>query len=215
VRYLYTTGSDSIISLLSAQLKLTEPITKLAGPVKDAAGNLVSAYRLPGDIRAAWVATAMVKAPEQQALATVLDPRFDPARVAIIDSGASIQAQALQTLPAAATTHATVTTFAPGAYDIALDQPAAAGEALVVSENYFPGWHATADGKPAAVARANFNLIGVALPAGARSIQVRFTDAAYEKGKVLTLVALAIALLVWIGGWIAERRHGTPEAATA
>ena len=188
---------------------------KIAGPVRNAVGSMVFAYRLPGDNDPAWVASAMVKAPEQQALATILDPRFDPSRIAIVDSSAAVQTQALQTLPPAPTTRATVTAASPGAYDISLEPPASAGQALVVSENYFPGWRATADGKPAVVARMNFNLVGVALPAGARAVQLRFTDAAYEKGKVVTLVALLVALVVWIGGWFVERRRSVPAAMPA
>jgi uncharacterized membrane protein YfhO len=110
-------------------------------------------------------------------------------------------------VPQAATTKATVSRYDPGAIDITLDQPAVAGQALVVSENYFPGWQATADGKSAPVVRANFNIIGVALPAGARAIQLRFDDPAYEKGKVTTLVALTVAVLLWAFGIVLDRRR--------
>ena len=211
VGYLYTGADDSTLASIASQMKLTSPPVRLAGPVRNAAGSMVYAYKLPVQSRPAWVATAMTKAPEDQALATILDPRFDPARIAIVDSSAtSIQAQPLQALPAPSSSVATVTAATDGAYDIALDQPAAAGSALVVSENYFPGWHATADGKPATVVRTNYNLIGVALPTGVKTVQLRFTDAAYEKGKVLTLFALAAAIAVWILGWIVERRRPNP-----
>ena len=156
------------------------------------------------------------KAPQNLALATVLDPRFDQRTVAIVDtSAAGIQAPPIQTLPAAATTSVRVASYAPGAIDLTLDAPSAAGQALVVSENYFPGWRATADGKPATVALMNYNLVGVALPAGARNISLRFTDAAYEKGKVVTWVALALSLVLWVAGWIADRRRTEPVPATA
>jgi hypothetical protein len=208
VRYLYTVGADSIVRAMSEQLKLPAAPVRIGGPARSAAGNMVYAYRLPGETRPAWVASAMVKAPENQALGTVLDPRFDPARIAIIDSAATnIQAQSLQSLPEPATNKATVTASTDASYDIALDQPAAAGSALVVSENYYPGWQATADGKAASVARTNYNLIGVALPAGARTVQLRFTDRAYEKGKVVTLVSLFIALALFVVGAVVDRRR--------
>ncbi len=209
VRYLYTGADTALIAQLAGQLKVPA-FTRLAGPVRDAAGSTVYAYKLPADNRPAWVASAMVKAPEAQALATVLDPRFDPTTVAIVDtSAAAIQAQQLQALPAAATVRATVSASAPGSYDVSLDAPAAAGQALVVSENYFPGWHATADGKPAAVARTNFNLIGIALPPGATSVKLRFDDAAYEKGKSITLAAVALAIVLWGIGLAVDRRQRT------
>lgn len=210
VGYLYTGADDSTAKILSTQLKVSAPITKLAGPVRNAVGSMVYAYKLPIENRPAVVATAMVKAPENQALATLLDPRFDATRVAIIDSSATdVQIPPMQTLPEPSGIRATVTASTDGAYDIALDKPATAGSALVVSENYFPGWNATVDGKPAPVVRANYNLIGVPLPAGAKTVQLRFRDAAYEKGKVLTLVALAAAVIVLVGGIALARRRTT------
>jgi hypothetical protein len=216
VRYLYTGMTDSTVTGVAGQFKWPAAPKLLAGPVRDAAGSMVFAYRLPGDIKPAWVATAMVKASEEQALGTVLDPRFDPARVAIVDSSASaVQTQTLQTLPEPAAARATVTAASDGSYDIAIAPAAPAGSALVVSENYFPGWSASADGKPVAVARMNFNLIGVPLPTGTRTVQLRFADAAYAKGKALTLFALAAALGAWILGWLVDTRRRTPAAAPA
>src|SRR6185503_15003063 len=135
VGYLYTGANDSLATQLAAQLKLPGAPVKLAGPVRNAVGSMVYAFKLPVPTAPAWVATSMFKAPSEQALGTVLDPRFDPARIAIIDSSATgIQAQALQALPAPSTATAKVTAASDGRYDIALDQPAAPGSALVVSE---------------------------------------------------------------------------------
>ena len=81
-----------------------------------------------------------------------------------------------------------------------LDQPAPNGSALIVSENYYPGWSALADGKPVTVGRADMTLIGVELPAGAKKIELRFTSKPYETGKTVTLAALLLALGWWAGG---------------
>jgi hypothetical protein len=45
-------------------------------------------------------------------------------------------------------------------------------------------------------------LIGVELPEGARKVELRFASAPYEKGKMVTMVALLVALGWWIGGGI-------------
>jgi hypothetical protein len=216
VRYLYTGASDSTLAAVAAQFKWPSAPTRLAGPVRDAAGSMVFAYKLPGDMKPAWVATAMVKASEDQALATVLDPRFDPARVAIVDSSATaIQTPPLKGLPEPATARATVTAVTDRSYEIQVAPAAPAGSALVVSENYFPGWSATVDGKAVAVARMNFNLIGIPLPTGSRAVQLRFEDAAYQKGKVLSLLALTAAVLAWMLGWLIEARRRGPATAPA
>lgn len=85
---------------------------------------------------------------------------------------------------------------------------------LIVSENFYPGWTARVDGRDARAERADYSLIGVPLSAGARKIELEFTSAAYQKGRVITLFALAAALALWIFGIVAGRRAALhPEAA--
>jgi hypothetical protein len=213
VQYWYTNADTSVMANVAKQLG-TQPFTLLAGPAKNAAGSTVYAYKMAGDNPLAWVAAGMTKAPQNVAMSAVLDPRFDQRTVAIVDTSATtVQAAQLQTLPPPATTEARVTSYAPGAIDITLNAPSTAGQALVVSENYFPGWHAAADGKPATVALMDYNLVGVALPPGARNISLRFTDAAYEKGKVVTWVALLLSITLWVGGWLVARRTAPAPVA--
>ncbi|HKT73973.1 MAG TPA: hypothetical protein VJQ47_13860, partial [Steroidobacteraceae bacterium] len=65
----------------------------------------------------------------------------------------------------------------------------------------------TADGKPAVVGRADYVLIGVALPDGARHIALTFTSAAYERGKLITIVAILIALAMWAAGILVDKKR--------
>jgi len=75
-----------------------------------------------------------------------------------------------------------------------------------VSENYYPGWKATVDGREATLGRADYSLIGVALPAGARTIELSFDSAPYHTGKAVTLAALALSVVWWLAGAFMERR---------
>src|SRR6185437_5977293 len=152
VRYLYAAAPDSVMTQVATQLKLSGPIAKLAGPVRNAAGSMVYAYKVPQDDPYAWVSTAIVKAPDEQSLSTVLDPRFVPASLAIADlSDTTVNGVAVAAMPAPSLTAVAVKSYAPGTVDLELSQPAKAGEALVASENYFPGWSARVDGKTAHV----------------------------------------------------------------
>jgi uncharacterized membrane protein YfhO len=90
---------------------------------------------------------------------------------------------------------------------IQLSDPAPAGSSLIVSENFYPGWIATVDGKPAHLGRADYTLIGVELPQGARSIDLRFTSPAYERGKIVTWLAIVVGILMLgAGAWRDRRR---------
>jgi hypothetical protein len=196
VRYLYTNAA-----LTDSSLK------PLLGPVRNSSGSTVYLYRLPGENPYAWVATAATKAPDTAARAAILDPRFDPLRVAVLDSSVPLQTPPLAGLPQPLGITATTSSIAPGQASIGLSAPAPAGAMLVVSENFFPGWQASVDGRPTPVYRANYNLLGVPLPSGARSVQLVFHDPAYSTGKLLTNVALVLSLLLLVGGAVAEHRR--------
>ncbi|MEP6992297.1 MAG: YfhO family protein, partial [bacterium] len=195
-RYLYTNRA-----VADSGLKL------LAGPVQNSAGSTVYLYRLPGDNPYAWVATGMAQAPDSMVLPAVVDPRFDPRRIAVFSDTSALQMAKLTTAPPASALTTTTSAFGPGHATIALSEPAPAGATLVVSENYYPGWGATVDGIARPVYRADYNLIGVPLPAGARTVELTFRDAAIGTGKAITIVAVLLALLALAGGVVMDRRQ--------
>ncbi len=179
----------------------------VAGPVRNAAGTMTYLYQLPGEHPVAWVAPLRVKLGDAATKATILNPLFDVRRVAIFDSGSAINAKPVNSpVPDPVGFAVKVTRYDPGAIDLVLERAAPAGSALVVSENFYPGWTATVDGESAVIGRADFTLIGVALPTGAKSVSLRFASAQYETGRLLTLGALAIALALIGFGTFADRR---------
>ncbi len=181
----------------------------VVGPVRDASGSTLYLYRLPGDNPAAWVTPVSVKAGDEQTLATVRDPRFDPTLAAVYDSAAPVTAQRIDKLPPPLGIKATSTRYDPGHLTFKLDQPAPAGASLIVSENFFPGWTATVDGKPTAVGRADYTLIGVPLPAGATTVDLEFHSRIDGIGLTVTFVAAGAILLWWAGvAVLGRRRHG-------
>jgi len=182
-------------------------LLKRVGPVRDGLGSTLYVYELAEDNPASWMTPVIVKAPPAPILTTVLDPRFDVTRAALFDSSANVPAVQMSELPPPLTTITRVTRYDPGRITIRLDQPAPAGSALIVSENYYPGWTATVDGKPTPVGRADYTLIGVALPAGGRVVDLRFGEESFELGKTFTLVALGVTGLLIVGGVATERRR--------
>jgi hypothetical protein len=195
-RYLYTN-----VAVPDTQLKL------LVGPVKNSAGSTVYLYRLPGENPYAWVAAGMTKASDDDVLQAVLDPRFDPRRLAVVSDTSALQLSPISAPPAPLDISATTSNYAPGHATIALSAPTPKDAALVVSENYYPGWRATVDGSPRPTFRADYNLIGVQLPAGARTVELTFRDDAVAKGKAVTFVAILLALVALAGGVVMDRRR--------
>jgi hypothetical protein len=132
-------------------------------------------------------------------------------QAALFDTAAAVTTQPVpKGLPAPLDLRVRATKWEPGRISLALDKPAPANAALVVSENYYPGWSATVDGRPAAVGRADYVLIGVGLPAGARTVELSFSSPRYEQGKVVTLLSLAAATLSLLAGVVLGRRRARP-----
>src|SRR5829696_1178777 len=181
---------------------------KLVGPVKNASGSTVYLYRLPGDNPPAWVTPAFVKAGDEATAGTILDPRFDPLRVAVFDSASTVSAHTLTAPPEPPVISTRITRYDPGHISLELSAPAPAGSALVVSENYFPGWSVRVDGRPPVPAiRTDYTFLGAPLPAGATRISLDFSDPAYDRGKTVTIVAVLVALLALGAGFLLDHRR--------
>lgn len=199
VRYLLTNTADVSQFFPGAQWVI--------GPVEDAAGTKVYLHALPGDNRFAWVAPVIVKADDPSTGATLLSGEFDIRRAALFAKDANVTAvENIAELPPPARVDARVVSYAPGRISIELSAPAPHGSALIVSENYFPGWKATVDGAPAPAARVDYTLIGVELPVGGRKVNLTFEDPAYVRGKMITLVALVLTGVMIAAGILTERR---------
>ncbi|MEO7039473.1 MAG: hypothetical protein ABI446_07935 [Gemmatimonadaceae bacterium] len=207
-------GNPKLWNLLNVQYILTDvdslPIPnakRVVGPVKNSVGDTEYLFQLPGDNAFAWVAPVIVKAGDASVLTTVLDPRFDAPRVALVDSAAPVIGPQITAMPSATGIGVRTSSYAPGHIVLELAKPAPAGAALVVSENYYPGWVATADGKDAMVVRTDYSLLGVPLPTGATKVELSFTSPAYQQGKLLTLVALGLSIVGIVAGAAADRRR--------
>lgn len=205
VRWLYSNAeiADSVLK-------------KVIGPVTNSAGSTSVLYEMPGSNSYAWVASSFGTRTDSAAVKELLSDSYDPHRFVSVDTatvlnGAHVDpAPALFSEPSAITT--TVTDFGAGRATVTLSAPSEAGNALVISENYYKGWRATANGKELPVIRASFNLVGVPLPVGARTVSFSFEDPRNNTGRFITLGALLLTALLTLTGW---RRHRQTSAQFA
>jgi hypothetical protein len=161
----------------------------------------------------ARVIVAAAKLPEVQVVPTILDPRFPVNGAVLLPDTSSAQVGPLsQPLPMSRVV-AVVTEWTPGRMTIALRGADTTASHLLIAENWYPDWHATVDGQPGVVRRADHTLISVDLPPGARQVQVWFSSPTYARGKMLSLFALAIAIAMAVGPIIHERRKRSPARA--
>jgi len=179
----------------------------VAGPVTTHDGQQAFVYRFEDAQPFASLVPVAVKTPEEQIIPTLADPRFDGRRFVLVPLDAPVGVSA--PLGPVDVISDAVQSEMPreGFYRFTLAAPAPQDAFLSVSENWYPDWHATVDGKPVEVVRAQFSLMAVPVPAGARTVDLTFSSAAYRKGKVVTFAILGLlTLLLLVDGVNGLRR---------
>ena len=71
---------------------------------------------------------------------------------------------------------------------------------LVVSDNWFPGWTATVDGRPADVERVDYVMRGVRVAPGEHTVAFAYRPLSWRIGWIVSLLALAGIAAAWVLG---------------
>ncbi len=98
--------------------------------------------------------------------------------------------------PAPAAVTPTLASWEPGAMTVKLNGSDARTTYLLVAENWYPDWHAEIDGVAAPTHRANGAMLSVELPPGAKEVKLKFDVAAYHTGKLVSIGALLLVLVL-------------------
>lgn len=141
----------------------------------------------------AWAASV------DEQLARFASPSFDPARQAIVDRADAPLLAALEEPAAGAPAPGRAAWSRPSPELIRVQVQTARPQLLVVSEHHDPGWSARVDGRSAPVVRADVALLGVPVPAGTHSVELRFWPTGLTAG--LALAALAVLGLLGASFW--------------
>lgn len=181
---------------------------QVLGPAVTPQGASVYLYERDTIPAYARLVPAAAKLPDDRILPTLLDPRLDPDRVLLLSDHAPVEPARIDSLPPPIANRAQVTTWHPGAMTIRLERPADANAYLLVSENYYPDWQATVDGRPAPVLRGDYTFLSVPIGPGAREVRLVVDSARYRTGAMMSFASLA-GILGWIGlPLLARRRRG-------
>jgi hypothetical protein len=175
-----------------------------AGPYRTWDGESAYLYRLEDALPYGYLVPQAVRVPDEQIVPTLIDPRFDPRRLALVPQGSDAGVESLSEMPEPLAAGVTVREVREGLFRVSIPSPVSAPTYLVLAENWYPSWSATVDGQDAPVLRAQNTLLSVALPAGAREVELVFRDRQYRVGAVVSL--LTAALVIGLGVF-SERRN--------
>jgi hypothetical protein len=176
--------------------------------VQTSAGVAATLYERTDPAPYARVVPAAVKLPEERIIPTLLDPRLDPDRVLLLPEDAPVTPPPLDSMPAPSASRAAVTAWAPGRMTLRIDPAPANDSYLLVSENWYPDWHATVDGRQVQALRGDQTFLSVPLPRGAHEVALNFASASYRTGRGITLASLAAVLLALALPAVLRRRRG-------
>ncbi len=172
-------------------------------------GERATVLRVPSPAPWAVVAPLSFKVgSEEQTIATVMNPQFDPARIVLLDTAAAFGSTTPPTALPPAISPAPVIRVEerqPGVYVLNIENLVADG-VLVVSENYLPTWTATVDGAAAPVGRANNTFIGVPVSAGAKQVVLTVESRGDARGLRVSLAGLGGLALLALSGLVIGRR---------
>jgi hypothetical protein len=159
----------------------------------------------------AWLVGEAASVDGEEALRRISgesDTEFDPRGTALMEV-APAELPALPGGELAPESEARMTLYEPNR--IVVETRAAQPTALVVAEIFYPGWEATIDGAPARIHLTNFIMRGVALPAGAHRVEMRYRAPAARNGAIIS----ALTLLLLVGPAIRARVRGGAQRRAA
>jgi uncharacterized membrane protein YuzA (DUF378 family) len=81
---------------------------------------------------------------------------------------------------------------------------AAAPSLVVIAQTYYEPWHASVDGQPAKLLRANYAFQAVAVPAGRHQLRLDYQDRQFYIGAAISLAAILACALAWL--WLPKNK---------
>jgi len=149
----------------------------------------------------AWVAPGWTFATDSQTLPTLLNPDFDHRRrVSLLEEDRSQVGFAPSADTSLTALPAEIVEYLPG--KVTIKAGAKAPSLLFLADAWYSAWHATVDGKPAPVLRADLAFRAVPLPAGNHEVVFTYSNPQVARawmlgGICLLLTALLGGLAVW------------------
>jgi len=140
--------------------------------------------------RASIVRNAKAVENDEQILKEIENSDFDPKRTVILDKDPGVSL-----INAGTYKQADIIYYSPNEIQVQvyMDEPGF----LVLSENYYPGWKATDNGKEIEIYRTNYILRSVYLDKGQHTVKFIYNPVSFRFGLWITVItALLLSVLV-------------------
>lgn len=200
----------SEMRMLGARYLITRNETTLPPTLEGPTVAREGAYRLVeitgSEPRATLVPTWQVAPSNAAALDAAIEPRFDPARVAVLETDPGLTPR-----PHGVAGHAVYHEPEPEVVRIDVDAPDPS--ILVVRNAWDEGWSATVDGGPVPLLRVDGFVQGVAVPEGRHQVRLEYHEPTIGRGIALSALAWFGLLLVLVMAIVRSRRARTPDAS--
>jgi hypothetical protein len=176
--------------------------------VLSSAGGTVDLYSRREPTSYARLLPAAAKAPDDQAIVTVIDPRFSADLFVLLDTAVSFEPSPLSGVYQALGNSVTFDSWESGRMGLRIDPPPDQESYLLIAENWYPDWNASVDGVPVEVIRGNVSMLTVPVPAGAHEVELWFDSRDYRVGRMVTLAGVLLVGLGLVLPRVARRRSG-------
>lgn len=167
---------------------------RLMGPVTARTGGPAVLYQADTAPPYVRLLSGAVKVPEAQVAGVVLNPQFPVRSVAVYGDSAPVTPGELTQVPEPAAATARLVAWEPGKIRVAIEGRDERPLYLLVSENWYKDWRATVDGAAAPAIRAHHTLLSVVVPPGAKEVSFEFVSPEYARGRMISILAVALAL---------------------
>lgn len=178
---------------------------RVLGPVPNAFGVRTYLYEADSPPPYVRVIPAAVKGEADRIIPTLVDPRLDYDRVVLFTPDEPVNPLPVDSMPPPSPARAQVTAWEPGKMTIALDPAPPQPSYVLVSENWYLDWHATVDGTDTRVLRGDQTFITVAVPAGARRVELVYRSSRQRTGKLISILAALIVAGFLVGPPLTRR----------
>lgn len=136
-----------------------------------------------------------------ESLRVVASPTFDPQATVCLPSSARVSVTVTNR------TEAKISNVQLDTHRIACEVDANSPSLVVVAQTFYHPWHATVDGIPTPLFRANHAFQALQVPAGHHRVDLIYQDRQFQIGASISGVGWAAVLSILLSDWVARRRR--------